>query len=139
MGDHAFSDQDLSDAKAILTAAAAAFDEDPTAWIQGSMAMDENGDSLDDFDDPHACAWCAAGMIGHIGKKKGFGTEKYHMACDLLNSIVAPDNVVIKHYRVGDWNDNPNRTLPEVVEAMREAVRSGRLEMSEYYFDKEQS
>ncbi len=82
---------------------------DPASWCQGSLARDQDGNSLGSGD-PDACQWC---MIGAI-EKSLFITSK---AFSRLERVVKSKGFEI----IADWNDAPGRTHAEVIAALKEA------------------
>lgn len=101
-------------ASEILNAAADLIEPDG-AWTQRAGARtSDNG--FCDTTDPEAVAFCATGAIYRVSRTAlGFDYPTYCKAVDALESQI--DRATIAR-----WNDWPDRTQAEVVEALRKAA-----------------
>jgi hypothetical protein len=90
-------------------------------WTQGEYARGEKGSSVDYLKDKATC-FCAAGAIGAVNKHwptSSLPGMRY------LSLAVGGDG---DEADVLNWNDAPERTQAEVVEAFRKAAELARGE-----------
>jgi hypothetical protein len=85
---------------------------DPERWTKGKAARNENGKRVKLTSHKAQC-WCVSGAIGRIyanvwDKKRS------------LERLAAAAGVPHRHFIAG-WNDAPERTHAEVLEAVRKA------------------
>lgn len=90
--------------------------EKPGAWTQGASSRNASGDPDDDnVIRRDAVCWCAYGAIlKAAGETLIIGSPRAAAAAEIIDGIVVAD--------VTQWNDDPNRTQAEVVEALRQAA-----------------
>jgi hypothetical protein len=81
-------------------------------WTQGNYARNVTGSECD-YDSLEATCWCAMGAIRAAYRVNFEGITALNC---LLKIISAPHN-----YNIVDWNDSPNRTHAEVIEAFEKA------------------
>jgi hypothetical protein len=61
---------------------------DPSKWVRGNLALDDDGKTLGDGYDPRACKWCA---LGALGKALGKGEYQRFRYITLKLDRVAED------------------------------------------------
>lgn len=83
---------------------------DPTHWTQGTYARAPGGFEVF-VDDPRAARWCLMGALS----RQGFGNFVYS---DTLKAIRKSNNIDL----VSIWNDEPNRTHAQVLEAIDNTI-----------------
>jgi hypothetical protein len=94
-------------------------------WTQYAWAKNERGETvLASATD--AVRWCAGGAIRLAGMQLGLSTEGAVEA--LLGVIGAPVTGRLEHHAVAPWNDAPERTQEEVLEAFDKAIARQRGE-----------
>lgn len=75
------------------------------AWCQGNAARDKHGEPVDESD-PSAVRWCALGACWHAG----CGLEAMRAIQRQVGTFIT------------EWNDDPDRTLAEVLDAFDRAI-----------------
>lgn len=81
-------------------------------WTQHAMARDADGERVRLSDDPKACSWCLCGAIQ--GDDFKASNALYNLLFDRLP----------KGFRnLSEWNDEPGRTLDEVLALLRSVVQ----------------
>ena len=80
-------------------------------WVQGVFARDKDGKPTDYASD-EACVWCASGAIKAVN-----GGVFLDAAAVFLERVIPRGYV-----DVPDWNDAPERTQAEVIEAFKKAI-----------------
>jgi hypothetical protein len=98
----------------VLIKAADLLDSAPTAWTQKRIARDNKG-WPEPPNHPRACSWCAMGAIAKV-QNLPRAPQLYDSASKLLAHHLKIDIV--------DWNDAPERTREDVVQALRSAAKS---------------
>ena len=99
-------------ASLILTEAADLL-EPEGAWVQRSFAKGPEGQS---YPQPEAeCSWCALGAILKASGGVRAAAGGYHDAVLFLRQVHGFQHTVF-------WNDAPDRTQAEVVQAIRDAA-----------------
>lgn len=84
--------------------------ESPENWTQGQYAANENQEEVD-WEDTQATCFCTIGAIRKGKNKIDFEEEEYYIFSKATNI-----------YNIPGWNDNPNRTHAEVLEAFDKAI-----------------
>jgi hypothetical protein len=84
----------------------------PERWTQLASARDEHGWEVDldcyaDIDDPAPVCWCLSGASEYLGWNDA--------AVEFLQHSIATDNIPA-------WNDAPDRTFPEVADALDRSI-----------------
>lgn len=100
------------DPKAILADIARELRADPDRWMQGAPARDKDGGRVISTD-PKAVCWC---LVGHVHKRIGIpnpGSPNIAQIFDLRRQIAD----LIGCYKLTQWNDEPGRTVEQVIEA----------------------
>lgn len=98
--------------------AAADLLERPGAWTQGGFAHDRDGKEVA-WDSSEAVCWCARGAIAFVARE---------YRAEVLDAIWDGAAKAMGFRSYGDiecWNDVPDRTQAEVVDALRQASRRG--------------
>lgn len=85
-------------------------------WCQGELAMDSKGRGLMNAKNADACRWCMGGAMIAEGSSMGLCAED-----EYLDRAIGCEHYV-------DWNDDPARTQPEVVAALRKAAELAEAE-----------
>ncbi len=101
--------RDLEKAKALI--------DTPHKWTQGTYAQDSEGWSVT-VSSADAVCYCAHGAIAAVG---GLGSERTDAMADAVAEVLELPG---KHEynRLPPWNDAPERTHAEVMEAFDKAI-----------------
>jgi hypothetical protein len=81
-------------------------------WAQGHYTVNDKGEPCDVLD-PNACRWCAVGAIYAVSETM----SDYWSAINKLKNFLDIDT----RGGIDVWNDAPERTQAEVIEAMEKA------------------
>lgn len=82
---------------------------DPARWTKGDSARDHRGHGVASIH-PDACCFCVLGAMSRIYE---IGTRAYNDAKHRLGLVAS--------FGFASWNDAPERTHAEVLEAVRRA------------------
>lgn len=86
----------------------------PEAWTQGRAARDASLQSVAP-ESPDAVCWCALGAVQAISPGSGEATRLRTRAYWLLGGVIGSRALV-------NWNDAPERTHAEVIQAFEKAA-----------------
>lgn len=93
--------------------------DDPNAWLQGRMAADDLGSTVDSTSG-EACCWCLLGGASRIESAAHKTARAFHIE-PMDTALVAELRDTLKLYRNNDfrsvsgWNDAPGRTHAEIL------------------------
>ena len=102
----------------VLNAAADLLDK-PGAWAQGSLALGSSGESLS-VDSSEAVCFC---IVGAIRRVSGFN-RRPEKTVPLRQAVARSLGLPGYKAPLVAWNDAPERTQAEVVQALRDAARA---------------
>ena len=105
--------------KQILSEARALIDQ-PEKWTQNTLGRDATGKPVDLCSNVEAAALCASGAILAACMYDGvFCAEETAVRDQLMRAINGPD---ARGYGLAFWNDEPERTHAEVMQAFDRAI-----------------
>lgn len=81
--------------------------EDPTRWCQGHPAIDAQGRQVS-TEDPNAAAWC---LWGHLAKRNVLFGKTF----DAFSKHITP-------LGMGTWNDQPKRTVQDIIDVCQKVA-----------------
>jgi hypothetical protein len=107
----------------ILENLADEFESGQMAWCQGHYSKPDPG--------PTGYSYCTAGAIDHklspmllAGVPLRVVQARHAELLKAIARVVDPTNsVMAPHTAVTGWNDRPERTLPEVIDALKHAAK----------------
>jgi hypothetical protein len=82
---------------------------DPERWTKNAVARNQYGAAIPHTHDPDACKWCLYGALLRV-----YGSGNYWPFEDKLLKTLGRETVA-------PWNDDPERTHAQVLEAVTKA------------------
>jgi len=92
-----------------LLEAAEFFEKNPGRWIQAWSAIDKDGKEVGFFE-KEAYNFCVFGYL--------YGKQHSYNFCTALDQAIGDES-----FSITSWNDEPGRTVEEVVELLRKAAK----------------
>lgn len=101
-----------TDVKTIASEIAKEYREHPTHWTQGHWARNELG-GYTDYNSETAVCWCLRGAIDkRLSCGSSAASELYSLFELAVSGVRMSDD---GHLEFVDWNDEPGRTVQEVI------------------------
>ena len=90
----------------------------PARWTRGVYARNEQGLAVDPHD-PEAVCWCLYGAMIYI---VGDSNKRFAVHLDAAEDAINVLSGFISAISVADWQDAPDRTHAEVLDALDRAI-----------------